>query len=73
MTPKEKYQELFVKFNVPPNYSENIDDSIALDIKATKQCVLIAVDEILDVLNGEEFSRNAIVFWEEVKAKIEKL
>lgn len=60
MTPQEKAQELVDKMYGVTDYQ-------------AKQSALIAVDEILDVLNGEEFSRNAIVFWKEVKAEIEKL
>ena len=67
MTPEEKAIELFDKFNNPdrtnyPYYSHN-----------AQQCALIAVDEILNVLNGEDFSRNAILFWSSVKKEIEAL
>jgi hypothetical protein len=60
MTPKEKAKELVEKFE-PYCYHERI------------YCALVAVDEIIDVLNREDFSRNAIVFWASVKTEIEKL
>ena len=60
MTPKEKAQELVDKMYGVTDYQ-------------AKQSALIAVDEILDVLNGEDFSRNAIVFWTSVKQEIEVL
>lgn len=60
MTPKEKAQELVDKMYGVTDYQ-------------AKQSALIAVDEILNELIGHDFSRNAIVFWKEVKTEIEKL
>ena len=69
MTPKEKAQELIHKFAKP------IDGlhKYPMCYETSKQCALIAVDEILnnnkilfeDVLND--------YYWEEVKQEIEKL
>ena len=66
MTPKEKAEDLL--------YQMRCDhmDGISTKKKA-RRCAKIAVDEILDVLNGEEFSRNVIVFWTFVKQEIDKL
>jgi len=69
MTPKEKAIELYNKFyntSSHPHHIESRKDN-------AKKYALIAVDEILDVLNGEDFSRNAIVFWTSVKQEIEAL
>jgi hypothetical protein len=66
MTPKEKAEDLL--------YQMRYDHmSGTLTKKKAKRCAKIAVDEILDVLNGEDFSRNAIVFWTSVKQEIEAL
>lgn len=80
MTPKDKYKELFVKFNdvIPPNFSEDIDDAIALDIKATKKCIIILCDEIINnmMLYYKNFDAGKPIhhksYWEEVK-KIKKV
>ena len=69
MTPKEKAEELFDKFNNPdrtnyPYYSHN-----------AQQCALIAVDEIMNVLdqhlNEKQFK--IMNYWEEVKEEIQAL
>lgn len=77
MTPKEKATELVDKFKDYVNdfYTDfaNQDDLIYNIKSNAKECALIAVDEIINVLNGESFSRNAIVFWTSVKQEIEKL
>jgi hypothetical protein len=61
MTPKEKAQELFDRFNTPDrtNYPY---------IHNAQQCSLIAVDEILKT--NPYKARN---YWYEVKNEIEKL
>jgi hypothetical protein len=60
MTPKEKAGDLFYKFSMENQYYERV-----------KQCALIAVDEILDVLNV--IDNFEMIYWEEVKQEIEKL
>lgn len=66
MTPIEKAEELYITY---------IDYTFG-DFNC-KQCALIAVDEILKVvniwsaLNMQKSSQ--VIFWEEVKAEIEKL
>jgi hypothetical protein len=72
MTPKEKAKELVDKFIEPTRVP--IIKFIGVEyIDSSKQCALIAVDEILnnnkilfeDVLNDQ--------YWQEVKQEIEKL
>lgn len=66
MTPKEKAQELIDKFHIKVHDREGTS---AMNEFEAKQCVLIAVDEILnycsDVYDKE--------FMEEVKKEIENL
>ena len=64
MTPKEKAKELYSKFEDGITGLEGYEwwDS-------AKQCALIAVDEILNVL----FQHHKIDYWKEVKQEIEKL
>ncbi len=66
MTPKEKAEELYLKYH---NLWINGNSIIA------KVCASIAVDEILFVLNECEdtYSENASQFYNEVKQEIEKL
>ena len=75
MTPKNKAKELYDKYFFPHYVWENdgyqVDEKLTYEVR--KRFALIAVDEILNVLNGEDFSRNAILFWSSVKQEIEKL
>ena len=70
MTPKEKAIELFDKFNdeIPSNDSANVDEFMQRDVIASKNCALIAVDEILSLCPLA--NRN---YWINVKLEIEKL
>jgi hypothetical protein len=63
MTPKEKADELFNKY-----------DNYPLTYEWKKQCALIAVDEILlhEKNNHSELDKIS-EYWEEVKQEIEKL
>jgi hypothetical protein len=73
MTPKEKAQELYFKF-----YSKipSIQDEGQMQDEASKQCALIAVDEIIDevkkILDDENYS-SVLIYWLKVKQEIEKL
>jgi len=72
MTPKAKAVELF------NDYYSYLKANLMYDEEAmqdAKQCALIAVDEILFILNECEdtYSDNASQFYQEVKQEIEKL
>ena len=67
MTPKEKANELRDKYM-------NVRWDIGLD--DAKQCALIAVDEILEVIIFNKYDDKYWCeeeYWEEVKQEIEKL
>jgi hypothetical protein len=62
MTPKEKAQQLFDKyFEVTNNYYK------------AKECALIAVDEIMNVIIGSYDYELEKIYWQDVKNEIEKL
>jgi len=61
MTPKEKARELVDKYETLFNYDYS------------KQCALIAVEEILDVIDIDENYQNTYSFFLKVKQEIEKL
>ena len=82
MTPKEKAIELVDSFKFETKQSEIINDIILGDISVifqhhkAKQCVLIAVDEILKFTYSLKFGNalsDELYYWEEVKQQIEKL
>lgn len=62
MTPKEKAEELVNRFIYRRTDYVEIYDA--------KQCALLAVDEILDILNQLSLEYE---YWQEVKQEIEKL
>jgi hypothetical protein len=73
MTPKEKADELFGKF-----YSAIPSDEMGENYQSAKQCALIAVDEILYVIENpdDRYSSHGLQLvrnWREVKKEIEKL
>jgi hypothetical protein len=73
MIPKEKAEQLFNKFNSA--LINEIKHNAARNF-VSFNCVLIAVDEILNLLNEidyDTYSDNAIRFYNEVKQEIEKL
>jgi hypothetical protein len=63
MTPKEKAKELVDKFRI----SKAITESYA------KQCALIAVDEIINVIIGSYDYELEKIYWQDVKNEIELL
>lgn len=72
MTPKEKAIELYQKYELL-----GIDFTRGVSMKEySKQCALIAVDEVIDILSvlpyGMEYLSH-IDYWEEVKQEIENL
>ena len=68
MTPKEKAIELYNKFNKHTRYWDCFNDE-PLEEDHTKQCAIIAVDEILNVVS----TVRAEQYWKSVKQEIEKL
>jgi len=62
MTPKEKAKELVYKYYP---FNNNFEDA--------KQCALIAVDKILDVIDRDMNYQNVYSFYLKVKQEIENL
>ena len=71
MTPKEKAIELVSKFRNEFGWVEK-DYNVDL-YRDTKQCALIAVDEIINSVDNEHVSDIFNEFWQNVKQEIEKL
>lgn len=71
MTPKEKAQELFDKFELSFAGVISADE----DWEALgKQCALIAVDEVIEALHEHHWQNRLIIEdWQEVKNELEKL
>ena len=75
MTPQEKAIELVNKYN------NNDHLYYSITIEQAKQCALIAVDEILKVMNdiwldsfkGGESDNKFYNYWKKVKKEIEKI
>ena len=69
MTPKEKAKELAAKFIQYTPADEDIEYEYA------KQCGLIAVDEILDlIITIYDYDREQLdPYWKQVKQELEKL
>jgi hypothetical protein len=63
MTPKEKAEELIIKY-----LTESSKNNYNMSYTIAKQCALIAVDEILKCCIGSHE-----YYWQEVKQEIEKL
>jgi len=72
MTPKLKAKELVEKF-IEPTKVPNIKHIWVEDIDAAKQCALIAVNEVINNVNGMLDFESDIEFWQEVKQEIQKL
>jgi hypothetical protein len=75
MTAKDKAKELVEKFIEHTQEWDEIDGYVN-DVYNSKQCALIAVDEILDddVYDmSEELFEKRINYWEEVKQEIQNL
>jgi hypothetical protein len=71
MTPKEKANELYSKFDNLLN--KDFIHPIVYD-NQLKQCALIAVDELIEVVNELDYELgDDKVYWKEVKQEIEKL
>jgi hypothetical protein len=59
MTPQEKAYEIWQKM---------MNADLLVDSISAKQCALVAVDEVLNVIDNFE-----MIYWESVKQEIEKL
>ena len=71
MTPKEKAEELFDKFRVKVH---DRDGTSAMNGFEAKQCALIAVDEILEIVKSDDSALIVeLPYWQDVKQEIEKL
>jgi inorganic pyrophosphatase/exopolyphosphatase len=79
MTPKEKAKELVREFKKYAYYPKTKDDELFVkEIKEnSKQCALIAVDEIIKTICYcypiNEYEISFVEYWQEVKQEIEKL
>ena len=72
MTPKEKGEKLFNKFIIIDDLSDSTGNSLYFNAHA-KQCALIAVDEILDMVKHTPIEFIETDYWQEVKQEIERL
>ena len=73
LTPKEKAKELYTLFSKHAKYWDCYNDS-PLEIDHTKQCVLIAVNEIISIkLLWFQKDTEYLDFWKEVKQELLKL
>ena len=74
MTPKEKAQDLVDKFT-PHAYGVWNKNGSKEERYYSKQCALIAVDEIIDAVDWHEFEvpNDVLHYYFEVKQEIEKL
>jgi len=68
MTPKEKAKELVDKFVILDN-----DIFCSVNYPYSRQCALISVDKILDVIDRDMNYQNVYAYFLEVKQEIEKL
>lgn len=66
MTPKEKATELFKKYYCISNHSKSKVKII--EFETARKCVLIAVDEII---NLDDFSEEGRIYWDAIKKEIE--
>jgi hypothetical protein len=77
MTPQEKAQELVDKMTdeIPSNNSKDIMTFIEVDLQASKQCALIAVELALEFCRSKDMNEefDMIIYLLEVKHEIEKL
>lgn len=78
MTPKEKAEDLVGKFKIPLILSDTDAGEEIICTTISKQCALIAVDEILKELDhlpfdDQDFGTFKMKDWNKVKQEIEKL
>jgi hypothetical protein len=79
MTPKEKAEKLVSDFYgincklIEVKNGYDMGDRYNLVMPISKNCALIAVDEIIDTIETLLASYSRIVYWIEVKKEIDKL
>ena len=78
MTPKDKAKELVESFSPYSDYNEcDVLTQRENQLKNAKQCALICVDEILQIIPEEVMSYKPFMmntdYWTEVKQEINKL
>jgi hypothetical protein len=74
MTPKEKAQELYIKYHSMNESFNHYDFRQQSLVSHTKQCALVAVDEILKLVSDDlDLYYKDCIYWEQVKAEIELL
>ena len=72
-TPKEKAEDLIVKFTqIEIEIGGKFDGYLKMQLHDAKTCALICVDEIILALNNT-WAMNAYDYWQQVKEEIEKL
>ena len=73
LTPKEKAKELYSLFSKHAKYWDCYNDS-PLEIDHTKQCALIAVNEIISIkILWFQKDTEYLDFWQEVKEELLKM
>lgn len=75
MTPKEKAEELVGKFKIPLILSDTDAGEEIICTTISKQCALIAVDEIFFALkyNLDGATSGSVKYWNKVKEEIQNL
>ena len=73
LTPKEKAKELYDSFSKHAKYWDCYND-MPLEINHTKQCALIAANEIIKIkLLWVQEDTKELDFWQEVKQELLKM
>lgn len=72
MTPQEKAKELFDKYCYAIRTEEN-ESGYFTNVKHSKECALISVEEILQEIDNTTLSCVQTEYWQEVKEEINKL
>jgi hypothetical protein len=73
MTPKEKAKELIEKYlKLDIEIGGQYDGYLTMKMHDAKQCALIAVDEIINIIDAED-QFILYNYWQQVKQEINKL
>jgi hypothetical protein len=78
MTPKEKAKELVDTFKPNVYIGACEDDDELMELYHSKQCALIAVDEMIEEIKlllfiNYTLLNDRLTYWQQVKQEIEKL